>query len=53
MRIRKIALVAAAVTLPVGLSGCGGGSVEEFCAQYLATAELERSTALLKTAVLR
>ncbi|MCZ2858778.1 hypothetical protein [Blastococcus sp. VKM Ac-2987] len=41
MRIRKIVLVAAAVTLPVGLSGCGGGSVEEFCAQYLATAEIE------------
>ncbi|PZU47791.1 MAG: hypothetical protein DI571_04080 [Arsenicicoccus sp.] len=41
MRIRKIALVAAAVTLPLGLTACGGGSVEDFCQQYLATAEIE------------
>ncbi|TYP86488.1 hypothetical protein [Blastococcus xanthinilyticus] len=35
MRIRKLALVAAAATLPLGLTACGGGaSVDDFCEQF-------------------
>ena len=43
MRIRKLALVAAAATLPFTLSACGGASVEDFCEQYDAIDQLEGS----------
>lgn len=41
MRIRKLAVVTAATVLPLGLTACGGPSVDDFCEQYLATAEIE------------
>ncbi|MCF6744911.1 hypothetical protein E9529_11580 [Blastococcus sp. KM273128] len=41
MRIRKLAVATAAAVLPLGLSACGGPSVDDFCEQYLATAEIE------------
>ncbi|NEK84866.1 hypothetical protein GCU60_03665 [Blastococcus saxobsidens] len=45
MRIRKLVLVAAAATLPLGLTSCGGASVEDFCEQYEAIDQLEESDA--------
>ena len=41
MRIRKLALVAAAATLPFTLSACGGASVEDFCEQFEAIDQME------------
>ena len=41
MRIRELVLLAAVATVPLGLTACGGPSVEDFCEQYLATAEIE------------
>lgn len=36
MRLRELAIAAAVVTLPVGLTACGGASEEEFCTTYKA-----------------
>ncbi|MGY2001555.1 hypothetical protein [Blastococcus sp. SYSU DS1024] len=41
MRIRGLVLLAAVATVPLGLTACGGSNVEDFCEQYLATAEIE------------
>ncbi|MGY1718238.1 hypothetical protein ACI8AG_04225 [Blastococcus sp. SYSU DS0552] len=41
MRIRELVLLAAVATAPLGLTACGGSSVEDFCDQYRATAEIE------------
>jgi hypothetical protein len=43
MRIRKLALVAAAAILPFTLSACGGATVEDFCEQYDAIDQLGES----------
>ncbi|TFV45991.1 hypothetical protein [Blastococcus sp. TF02A-35] len=41
MRIRKLALVAAATALPFSLTACGGAGVEDFCEQYEAIDQIE------------
>ena len=41
MRIRKLALVAAAAALPFTLTACGGASVDDFCEQYEAIDQIE------------
>jgi transcriptional regulator GlxA family with amidase domain len=41
MRIRTLAVAAAAAALPFSLAACGGASVEDFCERYLATSEIE------------
>ncbi|WP_104525542.1 hypothetical protein [Blastococcus atacamensis] len=41
MRIRRLALVAAATTLPFTLTACGGASVEDFCEQYEAIDQID------------
>ena len=43
MRIRTLALAAAAATLPFTLSACGGATVEDFCQQYDVIDQLEGS----------
>ncbi|MGY1884194.1 hypothetical protein ACI799_02665 [Blastococcus sp. SYSU DS0753] len=34
MRIRKLALLTAAATLPLGLTACGGASLADFCEEW-------------------
>ena len=43
MRIRTLARVAAVVTLPFGLTACGGASVDDFCEQYEAIDQIEEA----------
>ena len=45
MRIRRLVLVAAAATLPLGLTACGGASVDDFCEQYEAIDQLDEADA--------
>ncbi|CCG01052.1 hypothetical protein [Blastococcus saxobsidens] len=43
MRIRKLALVAAAAAPPFGLTACGGAGVDDFCAQYEAIDQIQEA----------